>query len=1454
MGEKDLWLKLGLIVLLVGMCAWLLYPPGKRLKPGIDLGGGHSLLFEIDDTDDKSADLAERVMGVLKNRVDPQGNRNLVWRPIGRNRLEIQMPRPPKGQKNRREAYDNARARLRDTNITELQIRRALAFPADQRDAAFRKMVGPYASRKTLFDKLAEADEEYRQLSEQYGRLGPPATQPATRPATKPASRPETHVATKPATQAATQPTTQPDRSQLALRTDEAFVRREALIQDLLATNLDPRVLGDLLELGQGDKVRREAIRKLRNAHPDLAALIDEMRDAYDRYAADKGILDDPSDLIRLLRGAGVLEFRILATLDPGHRDMIDSSDRKYNEPVSKYVEQLAKFGPRPQSGDNFEWFRIAEREVESFTDPRLLYVVQEYAGAKYVLAHSTKDMGLLKDMDWSLRSARRGRDSVGRIAINFRLAGKGPRLFGALTSSNLKRSLCIFLDEQAISSANIKSAIYDSGQITGSFTEEYVAYLVNTLEAGALPARLKEVPLQEKSIGPALGETNRRMGQQAIIIAFIITIAFMAVYYMYTGFIADIALLMNLVITLGVMSFLQATFTLPGIAGLVLTLGMAVDANVLIYERIREELQRGVSVRMAVKLGYERAFSAILDSNVTTIITAVILGSLGSEEIKGFGLTLGIGLCTSMFTALFVTRQFLNIMVPRTLNTEETRRAWLGTGILVLAGAVILGLGYLFNAPGELGESALFGLGKFGAWIAATAVILMVCLWAFRLAYRGLGYQNANRLPMLRLFSEPTINWMRKYRVFWTASAMVIALGLVFEAHVDKKDYLDIEFIGGTSVQVEMNQDNQDITDEDLINKYIYNSDAGQNDPAHSVGWLNHAADVLDKAAVSAAGDDRFLLSTPQKLTTAQMQALLLPVFEKHVVRGGITGVEDGSGVAVTIKPPQAEKRLFDMGPEFEGDLEGGAISGNLRAKFADGGETLSPEATISIEEPDRRWLITDHAWRYPVIREGDALVAYKMRVLDQAGVEDLVRQAAEYVRSAANRLRGARVQLVEEETGKGETRTAFEIITTETRRTLVAEALLASMSEILEVTRSIEAALVKDLDRAPDGIFPITQDANVLPDVVGEDIGGVQEPIATFKGGVVLVFEGLSPPQTTGQVEQRLREMRLQPDFEGASWRDQVKVVGLEPADQGAPLTGNTPFRKVAIVVNDPRLPYVEGEENATWRSQIAETELNLAEAAFASTRSLQRVTQFAPQVAQEATTKAIIAILLSLLFIAGYIWVRFGSIQFGLAGIIALYHDVAVTLACVMACHHLHDTAIGKLLMLQDFKIDLAMIAAFLTIVGYSINDTIVIFDRIRENRGRLATVSESLINNSLNQTLSRTIITSLTTFMVVVVMYVAGGTGIHGFAFAMIVGTVSGTYSTLAIATPMLHHPRAMWVVTIILAGLTAIGLVSLVPLAPVRYTLMAIIAAVALLGLVRQLVAIREVPVRRPATA
>jgi len=180
---------------------------------------------------------------------------------------------------------------------------------------------------------------------------------------------------------------------------------------------------------------------------------------------------------------------------------------------------------------------------------------------------------------------------------------------------------------------------------------------------------------------------------------------------------------------------------------------------------------------------------------------------------------------------------------------------------------------------------------------------------------------------------------------------------------------------------------------------------------------------------------------------------------------------------------------------------------------------------------------------------------------------------------------------------------------------------------------------------------------------------------------------------------------------------------------------------------------------------------------------------VTQIDPSVGGEQKTRALIAIFLSLSAIVAYVWVRFGNVRYGLAAIAALVHDVTITLGAVTACTYLAGTALGHGLLLGDFKIDLAMIAAFLTLIGYSLNDTIVVFDRIRENRHKAQLTSQT-ITNSINQTISRTIMTSLTTFVVILVMYIFGGQGLRGFTFAIGLGVIVGTYSSIAIAAPLL----------------------------------------------------------------
>ncbi|MBI4580249.1 MAG: SecD/SecF family protein translocase subunit, partial [Planctomycetes bacterium] len=557
MGEKDLWLKLGLIVLLVALSITFIWPPEDRLKPGIDLGGGYSLLFEIDEAGESRAELAQRVMEILKQRVDPGGNRNLVWRPIGRNRLEIQMPQPPATQRAAREAYEKARKAIADTQVSRSQILSAVSLPAGQREPETDKLVGKVESRRALLTRLVETVDRYEQLQ-------PTETQPAT--------------------------TTQPVEASQAQEMDRLFIRRNELIDKLLATNLNPSVLSDLLDLDRKSEIRRTKLEQLKKDHSDLADLISNMVDKYEGWSKQKGYLDDPSDLMRLLRGAGKLEFRIVAERDAGTGRIL-SSKAEYQEPAERYIDQLAKFGPRRQQGDNYQWFEISKPDENNITtDSRL--IVAEYLGTKYVLAHATADMGLLNDgtNSWRLRRAHVGRDRTGTPAVDFELDARGGERFAVLTGENLKRPLGIFLDEKAVSAPTIQSQISTYGQITGRFTVQEAQDLVNTLEAGVLPARLKEVPLQEKGVGPSLGATNRYKGTLSMAVAFVAVVAFMAMYYTYSGLIADLAVMLNLVITLGIMSFLGNTFTLPGIAGMILTLGMAVDANVLINERMREE------------------------------------------------------------------------------------------------------------------------------------------------------------------------------------------------------------------------------------------------------------------------------------------------------------------------------------------------------------------------------------------------------------------------------------------------------------------------------------------------------------------------------------------------------------------------------------------------------------------------------------------------------------------------------------------------------------------------------------------------------------------------------------------------------------------------------------------------------------------------------------------------
>jgi preprotein translocase subunit SecD len=280
-----------------------------------------------------------------------------------------------------------------------------------------------------------------------------------------------------------------------------------------------------------------------------------------------------------------------------------------------------------------------------------------------------------------SITSASSGFGEDGRASVNVRLGGGGEGLFTKATAENIGKPMAVLYVEvkstpvtengvktinyqterRIISVATIQSTLGNSFQITGLSSQEEARTLALLLRAGALPAPVTTI--EEREVGPSLGKQNIHMGVLSVVVGFVLVVIFMALYYGVMGLIADIALAMNLVLIVAILSMLGATLTLPGIAGMVLTVGMAVDANVLIFERIREELRNGIGLQGSIHAGYARAFATIVDANVSTLIVAIVLFSLGSGAVKGFAVTLTIGLLTSMFTAIAGTRAIVNAL-----------------------------------------------------------------------------------------------------------------------------------------------------------------------------------------------------------------------------------------------------------------------------------------------------------------------------------------------------------------------------------------------------------------------------------------------------------------------------------------------------------------------------------------------------------------------------------------------------------------------------------------------------------------------------------------------------------------------------------------------------------------------------------------------------------------------
>jgi len=1217
--DKNVTFKLVLIVVLVIVAVWTLYPPDKTLKPGIDLAGGTSLIYEIDThglQEIEKRDLSQRMITVLRRRIDPANIQNLVWRPQGSTRFEIQMPLASAEAREKRKNFQEALTTLLAENINRAKIMRSLPKAVDDRTEDFNDFAQGDPNRLTILETLATAYDERKDKQTERDNL------------------------------AAELETAEDKVSSAGLDLDEIKLNRgdwaklnEQQLQDALKefldseddldllteyvktyaewadvvdqlTDPDPNIgkniqyeeaKGDLyklnlteeqinfcLEMSPKSTERKRRIKALKAEFKDRAEKIDNVVAAFDEYRPFKGRLDDPADLQRLLKGAGILEFRILPTL--GYPE-IDT------DAMERYVETLREKGPKYASDDKYVWCEIENIKEWGARDGEQRPSISAQFGDKYyILASNRKNETMLHSTEkrsWKLEKAVPGTEpGVGRRAINFVLNERGGRLFANVTGKNIGRPLCILLDGIALSAPKIDSRIGRKGQITGSFTQTEVDDMVSKLNAGSLPARLIEQPISVRTIGPSIGADNRDQGIKAGLIGLCLVVLCMATYYTLAGSIADVALLLNILFVLAIMAFARATFTLPGIAGIILTIGMSVDANVLIFERIREEQQKGSSLRIAIRNGYQRAFRTIFDANLTTFIPAAILYWRATEEVKGFAIVLMLGIISSMFTALFITRVIFDYLLAKRIIKDH--------------------------------------------------------------------------LFMLRLIHKPNINWMALRPVFFGISTLLIGAGMfAFFARDDaKNNKYDIEFTGGTSVQINL-KDEANLTRQDV------------EDRIRKVGteWNNPALAAANVYSIGRPYKER---ADGEKL------------YKQYEIN-----TTETNKTTVTITFPQADPQTI----ESIISAAGGKLS-NL--------------------------VVTPHS----------------------------------------------------------ENSASFVITTSQLNKTLVRNVLSTAFPDA-DISEPI---VERTVNNAVLAAFPAELEIqqNLHPEIVSqekitEELVDSYPELADFIGGLKIECK-IEKAAAAEEIHRRSASLRFKPDMRGLNWYF-YKILGPN-------LTVMEPDQTIQSFVYlsvEPEAGLRQLSEDE-WR-QFVENETTKVLTAARLETSLPRVTQIDPSVGAEQKTRALIAIVLSLFAIVTYIWIRFGNVRYGLAAITALVHDVCITLGAVTACTYIAATPIGEKLLVGDFKIDLAMIAAFLTLIGYSLNDTIVVFDRIRENK-RKGRLNPQIITNSINQTISRTLLTSFTTFVVVLTMYIFGGEGLRGFTFAIGFGIIIGTYSSIAIAAPVL----------------------------------------------------------------
>jgi len=888
------------------------------------------------------------------------------------------------------------------------------------------------------------------------------------------------------------------------------------------------------------------------------------------------GAAGQAEGIIAVVSQLGDLRFLIEVLPDAQYMSRLDSGDdappRKRvwpgTEPeFTKFkTDEIAAWKAAQSRGEEYKptrWpFRLVKKNGADGASPTDFHIVEE-TKSPYIF-----DGGMLSN---PVVSQNRRNQPV----VVFDVKNEFQNVFGQWTEANIRLPMAIILNKEYHSAPTIRDRLTTNVQISlgmgraRSEIEKEAKTLATVLQTGSLKIQPE---LEARNVmGPSLAGQSRDRGILAVAIAFLAVLIFMVFYYRASGMIANFALLLNLVMLVGFMAFFQAVLTLPGIAGIVLTVGMAVDANILISERIREERRGGRSLRRAMSEGYDRALSAIVDANVTSIITAVFLYNFGSGPVRGFAVTLAIGLLVSMFTAIFVTRTIFEWLLKH----------------------------------GKITELSAAGSG-----------------------------------------AAPKIRWLALRRYFGPLSVAAIIGGLVIFSMTDRYTVYDIDFTGGYKLQADF----RDKTTADEVLHLLattkkevdveiteFAKDSNQKVKRHEKIVMGPYPDAQ---VLSAGTEGRSVEIKVQRLfaATDHDDKALAPAFSKYVRQIlGARLLPDWSVVPPDIFNYVAPK---DAPEDAEPDpLE--ALSGgwHMVIAFRDPGNVLDASHVRAAFEDDFPF------W----VREDGKDVPYKP--------------------SAKSATRSVVVRPYPIEAGAGID--AFDI---------------------------------------------------------------------WFK---TTTASGATPTRARAEMRQRIEQYIGGDEFKTRLKRD------------------------------------VAGEE--------AQAQFDLVELS----KAFPSEDHIGSSVAQRLKDDAILALLLSLIGIIIYIALRFRSRAMGFAAVLCLFHDVAITLGLV---------SLANSLGLVDAKINLAMVAAFLTLVGYSVNDTVVIFDRIRENRGKRRTIDAELIDLSVNQTLARTIRTTATFLLVCLALFIFNygqRNVLEGFSFLLILGSVIGTYSTIAISTPLLLYLPWLW---------------------------------------------------------